>query len=86
MPANEVVVADTSPILNLALIDRLELLQSQFSSITVPETVRTELLAGEAGIERLKSLLESDFATVVEPLRDDLYQRAIDAAIEEDEE
>jgi predicted nucleic acid-binding protein len=36
MPDGELVVSDTSPLLNLALIDRLDLLESQFSSVTVP--------------------------------------------------
>lgn len=74
MLADEIVVADTSPLLNLALIDRLNVLRSQFSSITVPETVRTELLAGEAVVERLESLLERDFITVVELERENLVR------------
>lgn len=74
MPSDEIVVADTSPLLNLALIDRLGLLRSQFRSITVPEAVRSELLAGENGIERLDSLLESEFVTVVRPRRTDLVR------------
>lgn len=74
MPATELVVADTSPLLNLALIDRLELLRSQFSSITISETVRTELLAGEAGVERLEALLDTEFVAIAHPQRDDLVR------------
>jgi predicted nucleic acid-binding protein len=33
MPAGNLVVADTSPLLNLALIDRLDLLDAQFERI-----------------------------------------------------
>ena len=74
MPAAEIVIADTSPLLNLALIDRLDLLRSQFSSLSVPETVRAELLAGDAGTERLESLLESEFVSIATPQRDDLVR------------
>lgn len=49
MPDNDLVVSDTSPLLNLALIERLDLLESQFSSITVPSQVWDELTNGEAG-------------------------------------
>ncbi|WP_263017888.1 hypothetical protein [Natronobiforma cellulositropha] len=58
------VVSDTSPILNLALVDRLGLLTAQFDSLIVPETVRKELLAGEAAVERLESFLEREFVTL----------------------
>jgi predicted nucleic acid-binding protein len=37
MPDEGLVVADTSPLLNLALIDHLDLLETQFSGVTVPE-------------------------------------------------
>lgn len=64
MPSSEVVVSDTSPLLNLALVDRLSVLSEQFESIVVPDAVRTELLAGEDGVGRLETLLESDFVSV----------------------
>jgi uncharacterized protein len=64
MPDGDIVVADTSPLLNLALIDRLDLLRSQFSSLTVPPTVRSELLAGEDRADRLSEFLDEAFITV----------------------
>ncbi len=36
MPDSGLVVSDTSPLLNLALIERLDLLESQFSEVTAP--------------------------------------------------
>lgn len=74
MPASEVVVADTSPLLNLALVDRLHLIQRQFESLTVPATVRDELLAGDAGREALESVLDSEFVAIERPGRDDLVR------------
>jgi len=38
-----VVVSNTSPISNLALIERLELLRDQFECVWIPEAVRLEL-------------------------------------------
>jgi hypothetical protein len=51
-----VAVSDTSPISNLAIIGRLDLLRSQFSRAVIPEAVRTELermpnLEAKASIE-----------------------------------
>ena len=73
MPATDV-VSDTSPLLNLAVVDRLDLVRSQFDSVVVPETVRRELLAGESGRAALESLLESELVAVQRPIRDDLVR------------
>lgn len=53
MPDSGLVVSDTFPPLNLALIDRLDLLESQFSEVTVPQQVWNELTDGEDGLEAL---------------------------------
>jgi predicted nucleic acid-binding protein len=50
------VVSDTSPISNLALIDRLELLHVQFGEVRIPPAVKVELaglpvLSAKAAIE-----------------------------------
>jgi predicted nucleic acid-binding protein len=65
MPDDRLVVADTSPLLNLALIDRLDLLETQFSGVTVPEQVWTELSEGDEGLAGLRELRESGFLTLV---------------------
>jgi predicted nucleic acid-binding protein len=39
-----IVVSDTSPILSLALIERLDLLRDLYGSIVIPEAVRQELM------------------------------------------
>ena len=49
MPNRDLVVSDTSPLLNLSLIGRLDLLESQFSGLTIPEQVWSELTDGESG-------------------------------------
>jgi len=73
MPNNDLVVSDTSPLLNLALIDRLTLLESQFSSLTVPTQVWDELVAGEAGADALRELRDNGFLTLVEVERSNLF-------------
>lgn len=66
MPDHELIVSDTSPLLNLALIDRLNLVQEQFSTVTVPEQVWDELLAGEDGVDALQSLRGEGTLDIVE--------------------
>lgn len=58
MPAGRTVVSNTSPLLNLALIDRLDLLDSQFDCVVVPEQVWSELAAGEEGLQPLETRRE----------------------------
>lgn len=65
MPVAEQVVSNTSPLLNLALIDRLELIERQFSTVTVPQQVWKELMAGEAGVEELQKCREQGVFDVV---------------------
>lgn len=73
MPDNGLVVSDTSPLLNLALIDQLDLLKAQFSSITVPQQVWDELAEGDAGLNAIRELQDDGFLTVVEVERSDLF-------------
>ncbi|KAA9404728.1 DUF3368 domain-containing protein [Haloarcula hispanica] len=73
MPNNELVVSDTSPLLNLALIDQLTLLKSQFSSITIPHQVWDELTDGEAGVDALRSLRDDEFLTITEVEQSHLF-------------
>ncbi|ARS89632.1 DUF3368 domain-containing protein [Natrarchaeobaculum aegyptiacum] len=55
MGDDNLIVADTSPLLNLALIDRLEFVRNQFSTVEVPEQVWTELMDGVNGVETLRT-------------------------------
>ncbi|WP_336037804.1 DUF3368 domain-containing protein [Halobacterium yunchengense] len=73
MPNSGLVVSDTSPLLNLALIDRTDLLRSQFSDVTVPQQVWDELTEGEDGLEALRELRDDGFLHLVEVERSDLF-------------
>lgn len=73
MPAGNV-VSNTSPILNLALVGRLDVLRSQFPSVLVPPAVRDELLAGEERLEPLENLLESEFVRIEPPQRSEFVR------------
>lgn len=73
MPTDQLVVADTSPLLNLSLIDRLDLLERQFPRVTVPEQVWTELEEGEEGLDPLRTRRERGFLAVVPVERTDLF-------------
>ncbi|MFB6202657.1 MAG: DUF3368 domain-containing protein [Halorhabdus sp.] len=73
MPDTDLVVSDTSPLLNLALIDRLDLLRSQFGRVTVPRQVWNELTDGEAGLTTLRELRTDGVLTVVDVERSNLF-------------
>ena len=73
MPSDDLVVSNTSPPLNLVLIDRLDLLESQFSEITIPEHVWTELTNGEAGLDPLIDLRDEGFLSVVAVEESELF-------------
>ncbi len=67
--AKRVVVANTTPIVALALIGRLDLLEKPYAEVLVPPTVEAEVLAGGAsGIGRAE-LQASSFVRVT-PLKD----------------
>jgi len=74
MPKGRQVVSNTSPLLNLALIDRLDLLQSQFSGLEVPEQVWEEIQAGELGTGAVESLRNEDFLNIVSVPEDELFR------------
>ena len=73
MPATDPVVADTSPLLNLTLVDRLDLVDEQFETIHVPEQVWDELTAGDEDVPGLRALRDAGTLTVVPVDRSDLY-------------
>lgn len=73
MPNSGLVVSDTSPLLNLALIDRLDLLEVQFSGVTVPRQVWRELTEGNDGLEALRGLRDDGVLRIVEVERSDLF-------------
>ncbi|NTU65808.1 MAG: DUF3368 domain-containing protein [Chloroflexi bacterium] len=62
------VVSNTSPILNLAIIGRLDLLRQQFSEVLIPPMVRQELKvdAELPGVEPIRLALQNDWLRVVE--------------------
>ena len=65
MQDGEQVVSDTSPLLNLALIERLDLVRGQFSTVVVPEQVWDELMDGEDGVDRLRSVHDDGLLEIV---------------------
>ena len=74
MPKDRRVVSNTSPLLNLALIDRLDLLRSQFSGLEVPEQVWDEIQAGKRGTDALEELRNEGFLNIVSVSEDELFR------------
>lgn len=63
----KVSVSDTSVLMNLAFIDRLDVLNNCFDQVIVPEQVWEELMEGEKGVEKLQAFESSlDFVEVEE--------------------
>lgn len=82
MPEGSPVVSNTSPILNLALIDRLDLLEAQHPIVTVPESVWEELTDGDDGLARITALRKRGALDVVSVETDELHvelRRELDA-------
>jgi predicted nucleic acid-binding protein len=73
MPSSGLIVSDTSPLLNLALINRLDLLRTQFADVTVPHRVWDELTEGEEGLEGLRELRDNNLLSIVEVERSNLF-------------
>jgi predicted nucleic acid-binding protein len=59
------VVSNTSPLLNLAIIDRLILVKQQFGKIVIPNEVLTELKIDEnlPGSQQLREAIASGWIT-----------------------
>ena len=62
------VVSDTSPILNLAVINQLTILREQFTDVIIPAQVLSELLPeGETrGVEAIRQALEAGWLRVAD--------------------
>lgn len=60
------VVSNTSPILNLALIDRLSMIRDQFITVTIPTSVLEELRVQEnlPGSKKIRDALDDKWLQV----------------------
>ncbi|GAA0547832.1 DUF3368 domain-containing protein [Halorubrum ejinorense] len=75
------VVSNTSPLLNLALIERLQLVEAQFSEVVVPTAVWNELTAGFDGRDRIEAFRDRGGMRVVSPEPTELrteFERELD--------
>ena len=72
------IISNTSPLLNLAIIDHLHLLHQQFGQILIPPMVLAELKpdTGYPGVERLEQALLDRWLQVVE-LKDNNLAQAL---------
>ncbi len=69
-----IVVSDTSPILSLALIGRLEMLRDLYGTITIPAAVRAEITATAQGGAR--EVAQADWISV-RPIDADVILRLL---------
>jgi len=80
------VVSNTSPILNLAIVGRLSLLQQQFGAVMIPQAVLNELRIGEnlPGSHSVKKAVEEGWLQVV-PVRDRALVRVLNRSLDRGE-
>ncbi|MEY2984506.1 MAG: hypothetical protein RLZZ568_1123 [Cyanobacteriota bacterium] len=69
-------VSNTSPLLNLAIIDCLHLVKKQFQRVYIPEAVFTELKVNEnlPGSSSLRNAIQEEWLTVRNPTNEPLIQ------------
>ena len=80
------VVSDTSPILNLAIINQLDLLQQQFTEVLIPPAVLAELMPETKfpEAETIQQAQEAGWLQAVE-LKDTRLKRALRLEVDEGE-
>ncbi len=78
-----VVASNTSPISNLAIIGRLDLLRTQFREICIPHAVKAELdlLGYPSARKDIQQALGEEWINV-RPLRDDKIARLLEATLD----
>jgi uncharacterized protein len=62
-----IIVSDTSPVSNLILIERLNILQSLFAEIVVPSAVDAEILALKQFGKDLSEYENADWIKIIQP-------------------
>jgi predicted nucleic acid-binding protein len=80
------VVSNTSPLLNLAITKRLDLLRTQFGVITIPDSVHVELRVMEdmPGVSELRQSILEKWVVIVPDVADTL-QRTLERDIDHGE-
>jgi hypothetical protein len=80
------VVSNTSPILNLAIIGRLDLLRRQFNEVLIPPAVVSELKMETdlAGADIIRNAISANWLRIVE-LRDVAVSRALTRDLDDGE-
>lgn len=62
----EIIIADTAPIISLLKIGRLSLLQKLFGSIVIPQSVFNELVCGNRFKDEGQQIRNASYISVVE--------------------
>ncbi|WP_280537282.1 DUF3368 domain-containing protein [Halopenitus sp. POP-27] len=75
------IVSNTSPLLNLALIERLHLVEAQFGEVVIPRVVWDELTAGAEGRDLIEAFHDRGGMRIVSPKPTELrteFERQLD--------
>ena len=79
-------VSNTSPLLNLAIVDQLSLLEQQFETVWVPQAVIEELRVKESlpGSQAIREAIEEGWL-LVEPVQDQMLVQALQRDLDKGE-
>ena len=78
-----IIVSDTSPITNLALVGHLDILQHLYGSIVIPQAVAQEIAAITPRLTDSPDILVSDWFHITKAgfwISRELYDRVVQAA------
>ncbi len=76
-----IIVADTSPVMNLAVIGRLEILQQLYGEILIPDEVRKELSAMNIELPQWINIRSATDRSLVESLLMELHPGEAEAIV-----
>lgn len=79
-------VSNTSPLLNLAIVDQLSLLEQQFETVWVPQAVIEELRVKESlpGSQAIREAIEEGWL-LVKPVQDQMLVQALQRDLDKGE-
>lgn len=84
MSAPSPVVSNTSPLVNLAVIGRLDLMREQFREVVIPQTVwhEAKALPHEVGLKSLNDAVSAGWLVVVSDPPDDLFSGVLASGLD----
>ncbi len=71
------IVCNSGPLIALGILDKLELLQSIFSEVLVPDAVKKEIVQGGVKLAGLENFQRAQWIRIVSPTQNDVLLSAL---------